>query len=107
MLYPKSPQAYYLAELAQVAWGLLPIAIILIAVIFLRRRERTRRTMLLQLSAAFWLVVAGASQVTLNHAVGLQIFPRNHIFSSQDESARWDDFYMTMFHGLHLAEQIA
>jgi hypothetical protein len=103
----QSEQGYYLAELLKVAWALLPIALILIAVIFLRRRERTRRTLLLQLTAVFWLLAAGASQVLLNRAVGVSIFPQNHIFHNEREVTERADFYFRLFRGLHIVEQVA
>jgi hypothetical protein len=61
---------------------LLPIALVLIAMIFLRRAHRTRRTLLLQVLAIAWFLAALASSLASNPRFGLSLLPSRRIFAN-------------------------
>ena len=100
-------QAYYLAELAKIVFALLPIALVLFAMIFLRRQERTSQTLWLQSLAALWLILAGISRLVLSTVVGISLLPKQNIFHSPEEAEHSMDFYFTVSSTLHLAELAA
>ena len=100
-------QAYYLAELVKIVFALLPIALVLFAMIFLRRQERTSQTLWLQSLAALWLILAGISRLVLSTVVGISLLPKQNIFRSPDEAQHSMDFYFTVSSTLHLAELAA
>jgi len=101
------PQQYYLTELVKIAFGLLPIALVLFAMIFLRRQERTSQTVWLQSLAALWLVLAGTSRIVLSTVVGISLLPKQNIFHSPEEAQRSMDFYFTVSSLLRFAELAA
>ena len=100
-------QAYYLAELVKIVFALLPIALVLFAMIFLRRQERTSQTLWLQSLAAVWLILAGISRLVLSTVVGISLLPKQNIFHSPEEAEHSMDFYFTVSSALHLAELAA
>jgi amino acid transporter len=99
-------QAYYLAELVKIVFGLLPIALVLFAMIFLRRHERTSQTLWLQSLSALWLILAGISRLVLSTVVGISLLPQK-IFHDQAEVQHRMDFYFTVSSLLHFAELAA
>ena len=100
-------QAYYLAELVKIVFALLPIALVLFAMIFLRRQERTSQTLWLQSLAALWLILAGMSRLVLSTVVGISLLPKQNTFHSPEEAQHSMDFYFTVSSTLHLAELAA
>jgi hypothetical protein len=74
--------AYYFNEFVRIVLGLLPIALILIAMIFLRRQHRTRHTIFLQWLAGVWLAAAAASRLVLSQVVGMGLFPKDGVYSN-------------------------
>src|ERR1700682_4338369 len=100
-------QAYYFGEFVKMAFLLLPIGLILIAMIFLRRAQRTRQSLLLQSLAGLWLVIAIISRLVLSHVIGLSVFPSNKILSSPQEATQHIDFYFAVSSALHFAELVA
>src|SRR5881392_554282 len=103
----RGEQAYYLTEFVKIVFGLLPIALVLFAMIFLRRRERTSQTLWLQSLAGLWLLIAIASRLVLSHVVGLSILPNNKILSSSEEATEHMNFYFTVSSVLRFAELAA
>jgi len=103
----RGEQAYYLTEFVKIVFGLLPIALVLFAMIFLRRRERTSQTLWLQSLAGLWLLIAIASRLVLSHVVGLSILPNNKILSSPQEATEHMNFYFTVSSVLRFAELAA
>ena len=99
-------QAYYLTEFVKIVFGLLPIVLVLFAMIFSRRQERTSHTLWLQSLAALWLVLAGASRLVLSSVVGMSLLPQK-IFHDQAEAQHRIDFYFTVSSLLHFAELAA
>jgi hypothetical protein len=57
----QSEQAYYFGEFVRFAFGVLPIGLLFLAMIFLRRRERTSGTRRLTWLSAVWLLAAVAA----------------------------------------------
>ena len=102
-----APQQYYLTELVKIAFGLLPIALVLFAMIFLRRQERTSQTLWLQSLAGLWLVLAGTSRIVLSTVVGISLLPNQKIFHSEADAQHSMDFYFTVSSVLHFAELAA
>ena len=100
-------QAYYLAELVRIVFALLPIALVLFAMIFLRRQERTSQTLWLQSLAALWLILTGMNRLVLSTVVGISLLPKQNIFHSPEEAQHSMDFYFTVSSTLHLAELAA
>jgi hypothetical protein len=72
---------YYLEQFARLTFFLLPIALVLTAMIFLRHAHRTRRTLLLQVLAIAWFVAALASLIASNPVIGLSLLPSRRIFA--------------------------
>src|SRR5262249_50706424 len=105
--FMRGEQMYYLTELLKVVFGLLPIALILFAMIFLRRKERTSQTLWLQSLAALWLVLAGTSRLVLSTVVGITLMPKSQIYHSPEEAEHSMDFYVTVSSLLHFAELAA
>ena len=97
-------QAYYFAEFVKIVFALLPIALVLFAMIFLRRQERTSQTLWLQSLAALWLVLAGISRLVLSTVVGISLLPKQNIFHSPEEAKHSMDFYFKVSSLLHFAE---
>jgi hypothetical protein len=102
-----SEQAYYLGELVKIVCALVPIALVLFAIIFLRRRERTSQTLWLQSLAALWLILAGTSRLVLSTVVGISLLPKQNIFHSAEEAQHSTDFYFSVSSVLHFAELAA
>jgi hypothetical protein len=100
-------QQYYFAEFVKIVFGLLPIGLVLIAMIFLRRQQRTSQTLWLQSLAALWLILAGTSRLVLSTVVGISLMPKQNIFPSPEEAKHSMDFYFQVTSLLHLAELAA
>ena len=97
-------QAYYLTELVKIVFALLPIALVLFAMIFLRRRERTSQTLWLQSLAGLWLILAATSRLVLSTVVGISLMPKQQVFHTPEEAQHSMDFYFTVSSLLHFAE---
>jgi len=97
-------QAYYLGELVKVACALVPIALVLFAMIFMRRHERTSQTLWLQSLSALWLILAGISRLVLSTVVGIRLLQKQNIFHSAEEAQHSMDFYFSVSSMLHFAE---
>ena len=100
-------QAYYFAEFVKVVFALLPLALVLMAMIFLRRQQRTSQTLVLQSLAALWLILAGASRLVLSRVVGIGLLPKDKIYHDAEEARRSMDFYFAASSVLHFAELAA
>jgi O-antigen ligase len=100
-------QTYYFTELLRVVFSLLPIALVFMAMVFLRRGERTSHALWLQLLAALWLILAGVSRLVLSRVVGISMFPKQTIFHDEAEAHHSMDFYFTVSSVLHFAELTA
>ena len=100
-------QAYYFSEFVKIVVALLPIALVLFAMIFLRRQERTSQTLRLQALAALWLILAGISRLALSTVVGINLLPKQDIFNSAEEAGHSMDFYYTVASALYWAELAA
>jgi hypothetical protein len=61
MFAADTEQGFYLTELANLVFSAAPIALILIGLTFLRRKEPTRILFGMQVTAGFWLVLAVAN----------------------------------------------
>jgi len=103
----RGEQAYYLAELVKIVFALLPITLVLFAMIFLRRQERTSQTLWLQSLAAIWLILAGTSRIVLSTVVGISLLSKQKIFHSPEEAQHSMDFYFTVSSVLHFASLAA
>jgi hypothetical protein len=97
-------QAYYFGELVKIVGALIPIALVLFAMIFLRRQERTSQTLWLQSLAALWLILAGTSRLVLSTVVGISLLPKQNIFHSAEEAQHSMDFYFSVSSMLRFAE---
>jgi amino acid transporter len=97
-------QAYYLTELVKIVFALLPIALILFAMIFLRRQERTSQTLWLQSLAGLWLILGATSRLVLSTVVGISLMPKQQMFHTPEEAQHSMDFYFTVSSLLHFAE---
>jgi len=67
----ETEQGFYLAELVKLVFALSPIALILVAVTFQRRRQSTRILFWLQLTTGFWLTLALANRLLFAWRGGL------------------------------------
>jgi hypothetical protein len=76
----ETEQGFYLAELAKLVFAVSPIALILIAVIFQRRKEPTRILFWMQLTAGFWLTLALANRLLFAWSGGLFNPKNDHSF---------------------------
>src|SRR3954451_23558824 len=82
----QSEQAYYLAEFVKFAFGVLPIGLLLLAMIFLRRRQRTPGTLRLTWLSAVWLLAAVTNRLVASRVVGVQMFSSpTDTFASAEE----------------------
>ena len=97
--------AYYFNEFLRIVFALLPIALILVAIIFLRRQQRTRQTLVLQSLAGLWLVAAAASRLILSQVVGMGLFPQSQIYANAEDAMAKMRFYEEIQVLLHFAEQ--
>jgi uncharacterized membrane protein len=100
-------QACYFAEFAKIVFALLPITLVLFAMIFLRRQERTSQTLWLQSLAALWLILAGISRLVLSTVVGISLLPKQNIFHSPEKAQHSMDFYFTVSSAIHFSELAA
>lgn len=100
-------QAYYFGEFVRLVSTLLPIGLILIAMIFFRRAQRTSETFVLQSLAGLWLVVATTNRLILSSVTGISMFGKDKIWSSPQEEAKHIDFYFAVSSVLHFAELTA
>ncbi|HEV3392040.1 MAG TPA: hypothetical protein VG103_00885 [Chthoniobacterales bacterium] len=96
--------AYYFNEFVRIVLGLLPIALILIAMIFLRRQHRTRHTIFLQWLAGVWLAAAAASRLVLSQVVGMGLFPKDGVYSNPEDAMARFRFYDEIQSLLHFIE---
>ena len=62
---------------------LLPVGLLLLGAIFLRRRQRGGRTRALQSAAAAWFIAAIVTQLALNPAVGFFRIPNNIMMDTE------------------------
>ena len=96
-------QQFYCVEFVKLTFSLLPIGLILIAMVFLRRQQPTSQTLWLRSLAALWLIVAALSRLVLSRVVGLSL-PGGQIYQDAEEARRSIDFYARVSEGLYLAE---
>ena len=88
---------YWVEQSGRLIFFLLPIALVLIAMIFLRRAHRTRRTLLLQVLAIAWFLAALVSSLASNPRFGLLLSPSRRIFSSFSSLKQAEDFMASYF----------
>jgi hypothetical protein len=100
-------QAYYFSEFVKMAFSLLPIGFILIAMIFLRRAQRTRESLVLQSLAGLWLAIALISRLVLSRVIGLSLLPKDRVFANAQEANDRMNLYFAVSSGLQFAEQAA
>jgi hypothetical protein len=97
-----------MTSFAMLAFSLLPIGLMLVAMVFLRRAVRTPQTLLLQCSAILWLLVAVAARIASNPVIGLQLIPgHTQVFakwSSPQEAKEYMDAYFKVAMALNFIE---
>jgi hypothetical protein len=88
---------YYFEQSARLVFLLLPVALMLIAMICLRRAPRTQRTLLLQVLAIAWFLAALASLITSNPVTGLSLLSSRHIFAKFHSPQEANEFMASYF----------
>jgi hypothetical protein len=71
MIAAATEQGFYLAELARLVFVASPIALILIGLTFLRRKEPTQIVFGMQVTAGIWLALAVANPILDGSSHGL------------------------------------
>ena len=71
MFAAATEQGFYLEQLARLLLGAAPIALILIGLTFLRRKEPTRIVFGMQVTAGIWLALAVANSLLHGWSAGL------------------------------------
>ena len=71
MIAAATEHGFYLAELARLVFSVSPIALILIGITFLRRKQPTRILFGIQVAAGIWLALALANPLLLAWSRGL------------------------------------